>query len=434
MPLPLALARSDAGPLLVAFSGGLDSTALLHALNQDPHHREHGLRAVHIHHGLQAQADDWAGHCRDFCHALGIELLVSHVQVDRHSGEGLEAAARHARYAAFGQHLQAGETLVTAHHLDDQAETFLLRALRGSGPDGLSAMREWRRFQHGWHWRPLLRTARQSLLEHARQHQLRWLEDPSNHDLHHDRNFLRQQLMPVLRQRWPQADAALSRSAQLCADATDLLEQEDQRALGACRTNGPETLDVQALLQLPAARRARVLRSWIAGLGLPPLPAAGIARIETDLLHARRDASASFRWRDACIQRWRDVLHAQRQVAPLPSDWQAVWDGRQPLRLPDGGSLLLEGAEAFAEPVVALPRRGGERITLPGREHSHALKHVLQDLGIPPWQRQQLPLLAGADGALLAVADRAYSAAFDAWLGQHGARLRWVLAPAGQAD
>lgn len=427
LPLQQALSREDCAPLLVAFSGGLDSTALLHALSQDPQNRGAGLRAVHVHHGLQTQADDWAAHCREFCAALGIDLHIARVHVDPSGGEGMEAAARHARYAAFGQQLRAGEVLVTAHHREDQAETFLLRALRGSGPDGLAAMRPWRDFQQGRHWRPLLTVPRAALHAHARQHGLRWLEDPSNQDPQHDRNFLRLQLMPLLRQRWPHAEAVLARSAELSAEAADLLHQEDQRALAACRQEAADTLGVQALLRQPAARRARVLRRWIADLGLPPLPAAGIAHIESDLLHARADANAGFRWRNARILRWRDLLHAQVQRPPLPADWSVHWDGRQPLPLPNGGRLALEGTELFPAPVLAIARQGGERILLPGRAHSHSLKHVLQDLGLAPWQREQLPLLVDADGALLAVADRAYSAPFDAWLRGRGARLRWAL-------
>lgn len=420
------LRSTSAAPLLVGLSGGLDSTALLHALAQDPQARAQGLRAVHVHHGLHSSAGEWASHCAQFCDALGIPLVVAEVLVERDSGEGLEAAARKARYAAFGNLLEPDEVLVTAHHRDDQAETFLLRALRGSGPDGLAAMRPWRKFAAGKHWRPLLDTPRSELLAYADLHGLAWLEDPSNEDLRHDRNFLRQRVLPLLHERWPQADAAFTRSAVLSADAAELLQREDALALALARTADPRALSVPALLELPAARRARVLRRWIEELGLPPLPGEGVAQIESDLLPARADARARFEWCDGVIERWRDLLHAQWRREPLPVEWNIEWNGREPLPLPGGDLLRLEGAESFPSPLRVFARQGGERIVLPGRAHSHTLKNLLQELGVPPWEREALPLLSDGAGELVAIADLAYSAGFDAWLRATGARLHWA--------
>ena len=415
---------SDA-PLLVVLSGVLDSTVLLHALAQDPQTRAQGLRAVHVHHGLHSSAGKWASHCAEFCDALEVPLTVVEVLVERDGGEGLEAAARKARYAAFENLLEPDEILITAHHRDDQAETFLLRALRGSGPDGLAAMRPWRKFAAGKHWRPLLDTPRSELLAYADRHGLAWLEDPSNEDLRHDRNFLRQRVLPLLRERWPQVDAAFTRSAVLSADAVELLQREDALALALARTADPHALSVSALLELPATRRARALRRWIEELGLPPLPGEGGAQIETDLLPARADARARFEWRDAVIERWRDLLHAQRRREPLPAEWNAEWNGREPLPLPGGDLLRLEGVAEFPSPLRVFARQGGERIVLPGRAHSHSLKNLLQELGVPSWEREALPLLSNEAGELVAIADLAYSAGFDAWLREAGGRLHW---------
>lgn len=424
-----AFVREDSGPLLVGFSGGLDSMALLHALAQDPAIRTQGLRAIHVHHGLQAHADDWAAHCARFCESIGVPLSIARVSVARDSGDGLEAAARKARYDAFETALAAGEVLVTAHHRDDQAETFLLRALRGSGPDGLAAMRPWRKFAAGRHWRPLLEIPRDGLLAYAQQHDLSWLDDPSNEDTRHDRNFLRQRILPLLRERWPQADAAFARSAVLNADAVELLDREDALALAMARSVDPQALSASALLEHTAPRRARVLRRWVETLGFPPLPGAGIAQIESDLLQARADARARFVWRDVVIERWRGLLHVRHLREPLPTGWSTEWDGNEPLPLPGGDSLELEGADAFVSPCRVSARHGGERILLPGRMHSHALKNVLQELGVPPWEREALPLVHDRAGALVAVADFAYSADFDTWLREQGARLRWRRGP-----
>lgn len=421
---PLTRQPGEPRPVLLGFSGGLDSSVLLQWLAADPS-LHGGLRALHVHHGLHPRADAWQAHCEAACAALGVPFEAVRVQVPRDAGSGPEAAARTARHAAFHAALRAGEVLALAHHADDQAETFLLRALRASGPDGLAAMLPWRAHGHGWLWRPLLDTPRDALLEWAQAHGIAWIEDPSNADTAFDRNYLRQEILPRLRARWPRAGEALARSAALSAQAAGLLDDEDARALASVAGASPGVLDANALKVLPAARRARVLRRWVDALGLPPLPASGIARVEADLLQAAPDADATFAWSGACLRRWRHLLHGGRQRAVLAPDWRASWDGSAPLELPDGGTLRLQGATRFDMPVVAHARRGGERIALPGRAHTHALKHVLQDAGIPPWEREHLPLLSAADGTLLAAGDRIVSATLDRWLQANGARLAW---------
>lgn len=424
LALPRLLDETAGRPLLVGYSGGLDSTVLLHLLANSADARRCGLRAIHVDHGMHADAHRWSSHCRHACDGLGVALTVVRVDVVRNAGHGPEGAARAARHAAFDKALGDDEVLALAHHRDDQAETFLLRALRGSGPDGLGAMRRWRRFGRGWLWRPLLDVPRADLLAHARQHGLSWIEDPSNLETALDRNFLRHRILPLLRERWPHADAALARSAALSAEASALLDAEDARALAAVGyEDDARVIRVDGLRMLPAARRARVLRRWIDGLGLPPLPAQGVAQVEADLLDATPDADAEFAWSGATIQRWRNLLHADRQHPPLPADWQASWDGRAPLPLPGGGLLRLRGAPCFDTPLRVGARRGGERILLGGRAHSHSLKHVLQDLAIPPWQRTRLALLSDAEGRLLAVAGLVNAAEFEAWLRSHGAEV-----------
>ena len=314
--------------------------------------------------------------------------------------------------------------LALAHHHDDQAETFLLRALRGSGVDGLAAIRPWRPFAHGWLWRPLLDIPRAFLRAYARSQDLAWIEDPSNLDDALDRGYLRRHVLPRLRARWPQADAALARTAALAGEASDLLAAEDAAALQASAA-GPAHLRADMLLALPVARRARVLRAWIASLGLPPLPAGGLRRIDADLLHAAPDAHAQFAWQGAWVRRWRDGLHAGIDP-PFDRLWQARWDGRAPLALPDGGALALIGAAAFDAPLEARLRSGGERIVLPGRRHSHALKHLLQETGVPPWLRARMPVLRDATGAVQAAGDAVIAAPLDAWLQARGAFLRWT--------
>lgn len=423
---PLVLPATDAtAPVVVACSGGLDSIVLLHLLAATPAARERGLRAVHVHHGLSDRADAWTAHCERVCAAWKVPLHVARVVVDRRSKRGLEAAAREARHAALAEVLEPGGLLALAHHRDDQAETFLLRALRASGPDGLAAMRPLRPFARGWLWRPLLDVPRGALRAYAQAHALEWIEDPANDDLAHDRNFLRHRVLPALRERWPHADAALARSAALNLEAAGLLADDDALALAGARTDDANVLAIAPLRALPPARRARALRRWIAELDLPPLPAIGIAQIEADLADGAPDADFRFAWSGAELRRWRDRWRAARERTSPASDWSDQWDGRLPLILPDGGTLELIGASAFDAPLRVRLRRGGERIALPGRTHSHSLKHALQDLSMPTWERERVPLLVDADDDVLAAGDRLVSASMDAWLRKHDARLHW---------
>lgn len=424
-PIPPSLSTS---PVLVALSGGLDSTVLLHRLGADAAIRTRGLRALHVHHGLHPEADAWADHCRDVCEAWGIALDVVRVDVRRDSGLGPEGAARQARRDAFAEALRADECLALAQHLDDQAETFLLRALRASGPEGLAAMRPWRRFAAGWMWRPLLETPRDALRAYGLEHGLVWVEDPSNADTGFDRNFLRHRVLPLLRERWPHADMAFARAAELCGEAADLLAAQDDGLLASLREEVGRGLSVQALRTLSSARRARALRHWVAQLAWPPLPAGGIARIETDLIapEAAGDRMPIFAWHGVEIRRWREALHAVDPRRALPPDWSTLWDGRAPLALPNGDHLALEGVDGFPSQLRVHARSGGERILLPDRGHHHALKHVLQEHEVPPWERARMPLLGTEDGQLLAAGDRIRSAGFDDWLTTVGARLVWA--------
>ncbi|GAB2652562.1 tRNA lysidine(34) synthetase TilS [Arenimonas aestuarii] len=411
------------GPLLLACSGGMDSTVLLHRLAREPALRARGLRAVHVDHGLHPQSAAWAEACAANCLQLGVDLQILRVSVVE-TGQGLEAAAREARHAAFAQSLAPGEGLVTAHHRDDQAETVLLRLLRGAG-DGLAAMRPLRPFADGWLWRPLLDVPRDTLQAYARDHALHWLEDPSNQSDRHDRNFLRHHVLPRLAQRWPQAGQSLARSARLLATQADLLAGEDQRRLARVQGIDPATLSLPALMAEAAPWRARLLRAWVASLDLPPLPGDAPESIESDLLAARPDAGACFAWSGAVVRRWRDLLHAGPDLPPLDANFSVAWSGREPLVLPTGDLLRLEPARAFDAPLRVHARQGGERLVLPGREHHTTLKHALQDLGVPPWERARLPLLSQPDGDLLAAGDLVVAARLQDWLDTQGARLHW---------
>ena len=428
----VAAALQDArdAPLWIAFSGGLDSTALLHAAASSPAVRARGVQALHVDHQLHADAPRWSAHCRALCEHLGVPLTVQRVDVDRASGRGLEAAAREARYSAFARVLPAGHVLALAHHRDDQIETLLLRLLRGSGGAALAGMARWRPLAEGVLWRPLLELPRAMLREYATTHALPWIDDPANTDPRHDRSVLRHELLPRLRARWPGADVAVARSARLLAEDAARLHAVDCVLLAQVQGVDPATLSLPAFAALAASERRAVLRLWLRELALPAPPAAVIDRLDGELLGARGDGAACLRWAGAELRRHRDNLFAMRPLAAPQASWSVSWDGCEAIELPSGfGTLTLESVAGERMPCGAVtlrPRRGGETMELPGAGRRRPLKHVLQELGVPPWVRQRLPLVFGSDGELLAAGDLVIGRHWTAQCGS--ARLRWTSA------
>lgn len=427
-----ALAELVAGPILVALSGGLDSTVLLHALAGSRAARERGLRAVHVDHGLHADSAMWARQCADFAEQVGVPLETRTVGIARTPGLGLEATARRARYGAIEEMLQAGEILALAHHRDDQAETVLLKLLRGAGPEGLGAMRMLRRLGRGFAWRPLLTLPRASLRAYAEHHRLVWIEDPSNADFSLDRNFLRIEVLPRITRRWPEAEASIAQSATWARAAADFIDDEAERALANVQGLDPATLRFREWLTLPDALRDPVLRRWLRSIALPEPTQFQVAELVRQLGEAGEDRQPCVRWPGVEVRRYRELLHALAPLQLAPLDWTAEFTG-EALVLPSGVGVLrlVPLADDAQQPRLAKPalvrfRRGGENLRLSGTTYTRELRDLLQEAGIPPWQRSRLPLVFGDDGALLAVADLWLSDAGAQQLANANARLEWM--------
>ena len=297
--------------LLVAFSGGADSTALLLALHELLGDSGRGnLRAAHINHGLRNEAADWVAHCAVVTRSLNVPLQVCEVRVAE-DGRGLEAAARRARYQAMGRLMEPGECLLTAHHQDDQWETLLLRMLRGAGVSGLAGIRESRRCGGGWLLRPLLDVPRRELKAWLESKGATFVEDPSNRDTGFDRSFLRDKVLPLLRERWPGAGATAGRLARLAGDTQELLlalaELDGQGIVRA------DSIECDGLLKLPPARRANLLRARLAALDIPAPSEARLNAALDMLLNAAADRHPEARWRGARLTRRRGRIY----IAPL---------------------------------------------------------------------------------------------------------------------
>ncbi len=306
------LARLPSGALAVAFSGGMDSSVLLHVLARLPGARARGLRAIHVNHGLHADSDRWAAHCREFAAALDVPLHIAAAHVDQDGSTGLEDAARRARYAAFAAGLRPGEILALAQHRGDQAETVLLKLLRGAGPEGLGAMRALRNHGNGYLWRPLLDISRATLFEYAQMHELHWVDDPSNAQTHLSRNFLRHEIIPRLTQHWPRAEAALAHSATWLRAAADYIDAQADIALANLRGAEPATLDWRGWLALPDALRDPVLRRWLRECGLDEPAHFHVAELERQL-RAGQDRKPCVAFEGTELRRLRDRICATRR-------------------------------------------------------------------------------------------------------------------------
>lgn len=414
------------GALLLGYSGGLDSSVLLHLLAALPQARARGLRALHVDHGLQPQSAAWAAHCLATAAALDVPCDVERVHVDTTAGLGLEAAARNARHAAFARRLAPDDIAVFAQHRDDQVETLLLRLLHGAGHEGLAAMRAWRRFGTGWLWRPLLDVPRASLAQFAQAHGIDAIHDPSNDDPRFARNRLRHRVLPALREAWPDADTRIAATGQRLRDEADALDTIATHHLAHLQ-DADNTLSCSGLRALPDALRRHLLGRWLDSHGLPRPPPGLWTRVTVDLLDARPDATPLLAWRGAELRRYRDRLHAMPPHR-TPPDWRRAWDGNTPLTLPhDLGTLQLDPPYPFDTPVTVASRTGGERLTCRGIHRP--LRLLLQEHAVPPWQRERLPLLSDPTGTLLAAGDVLQSDTFAQWLRHHATTLRWTPAP-----
>ncbi|GHE22330.1 tRNA lysidine(34) synthetase TilS [Halomonas urumqiensis] len=407
-----ALAKTSSGRgVWVGLSGGLDSSLLLTLAATACHRHPRPLRAVHVHHGLQVAADGFERHCRRLCSQLGVPLTVERVHVDPQAGKGLEGAARDARYAAFARCVPTGDTLWLAQHRDDQAETWWLAALRGSGVRGLGGMPGERLWHGRTLVRPLLEASRAELEAEAARLSLDWVEDPSNRDERLDRNFLRGSVLPLLETRWPRASAALARSAELAGEADGLLAELaelDLQRLG----EEPSRLPIDGLATLSVARQRLLIRHACTRLTLPTPPARPLNAL-LEQLTARADAGVKVAWPGGEARRWHGSLYLMPPTETPPAGWQIRWDGRSMLETPLGSigvRLTPECADGAGDHAcvrggcrtgfrVALRvafRQGGERLRLAGRG-GRDLKRLMQEAGVPPWRRAWLLVVWQAD-------------------------------------
>ncbi len=463
----LAPVVPEGGSILLGLSGGVDSVVLLHLLHQLSPRYSWRLSALHVHHGISPQADAWAAFCVGLCARCDIPLQIAQVDITPLREMGIEAAARKLRYKALSR--QSVDFIALAHHLDDQAETLLLQLLRGAGVKGAAAMPCVKRAaphtpspgqREGWGGgekltltpspillRPLLDISRSALLDYAQQHALQWVEDDSNADDAYLRNFLRHRVLPLLEQRFPAYRETLARSARHFAEAAGLLDElaaQDANTFplgGGVRGEGKSSLEVACLQSLSLPRAKNLLRYFLATQGASIPDSTRLEEMLRQLCHARSDAAVRITFGDWQVRCYRGKVYAFPMLPEPDTEFCAPWRGETVLALPDlGGTLHFEVCMGYGlslkklqqATVIVRLRRGAEHIRPDSKRPTRTLKNLLQEHGIPPWQRDTLPLLF-CGGELVCVPGVAIDHAYRTQPDEAGVMVNWRSSGRGTA-
>ena len=429
--------------ILAGLSGGMDSVVLLHLLHRLAPRFSWRLSASHVHHGISSNADAWADFCAGLCAKLDIPLNIEHVDIAPLREHGIEAAARKLRHAAFAR--QSCDFVALAHHADDQAETLMLQLLRGSGVRGVAAMPVLSKVEgpvlpggtHPATIRPLLDIPRATLLEYAREHELRWVEDESNADDSYPRNFLRHRALPLLEDRFPACRITLARSARHFAEASEMLD--DLARIDAEGAMREDALNVATLRALTPPRAKNLLRYFLHRQGAAMPQAAQLDDMLRQLCDARQDAVVSVEYGDWQVHRYQGHAYVSPALGEFERGLSLPWNGEAELDWPTLGVRLsfgeTMGAGIGAEklrcaPVTLRLRNGGETLRPHPNAAKRSLKNLLQENGVPPWRRERLPLVYCGDD-LVCVVGVAVAAEYQAGEGEAAIAVE-LVATAGE--
>ena len=407
--------------LIIAYSGGVDSQVLLHCITHliKTNNLTVPVSACHINHGLSDNARTWQEFAEQQCKQLSISLITKSVQLNKKNRQSLEEVARDARYREFDKLAAQHSMVITGHHQDDQVETFLLALKRGSGLKGLSAMTKLSQFgeRQSSLLRPLLEVSRAEIVEYANEHNLRWIEDESNQDTQYDRNFLRQDIIPLLNQRWSSINQTISRSARHCRDGQQLLDEISKQDLSDC-VLGDGYLSVKKLNAFSEHRFNCLVRYFLAENSCLMPSTQQLSELHQQL-NASQDKSPQVKVGDKWLRRYRGGLYLTEEYQDITA-WQVdiLLEGdAQTITLPDNLGVLTVSQEELPtsdNSITIVPPAAQETISvrfhhnnprcLPDfRQKSRSLKKVLQELNIAPWQRKRVPLLYYGDNFVAAI-------------------------------
>ena len=407
--------------IVIAYSGGVDSQVLLHALAslKAKKNLPNPISACHVNHGLSANALQWQTAAESYCKQLHIPLIICPLKLAKIKQQSLEAVAREARYKALKESSPENALIVTGHHGDDQAETFLLALKRGAGVKGLSAMKKEVFFDKQLLVRPLLSISRDEIEQYAKNNQISWQEDESNTDLNFDRNFIRHKIMPLLTQRWPSIFTTMHRSSKHCQDSQILLDELAEMDLARCLSTN-QRLNITLLKSLSVRRFNNLLRFYLSSKSQLMPTTQQLDQIYHQL-DAKTDKSPAVKLGSYWLRFFQQEVYITKDFNDI-SQWQQALNIDEKLPLPDGlGELNVYSSNTPASTThqskslqrVVAPNsqqqvtikfcHNNEKCLPDYRNHSRSIKKVMQELAIPPWQRKRVPFLYYDDVLVAAV-------------------------------
>jgi tRNA(Ile)-lysidine synthase len=390
--------------MTVALSGGVDSVVLLHLLHQLQKRQNLTLKASHVHHGLSKNADKWVKFCEKLCTKLSVPLDVHRIKLPQKKSLGIEGEARQLRYEKLLK--SQTDLVVLAHHEDDQAETFLLQLIRGAGVKGLSSMAHFddtRRL-----WRPLLNASRIDIESYAKKHKLKWIKDESNQNIDFDRNFIRSKVLPILKNRFNHIIKVISRSSSHLAEAQHLLNDLAKIDLKSYlkSNNYKNKLNVKALDKLSLSRAKNVLRFWLEINGQMMPSKDLLDELLRQALTAKKDATIKIQLsKDFEIRRYQDEIYIVPKNKNIQQKYEMIWAGESEIILPNGQKLTFKKVKGRGVNLKFLRdqklkirnRQGGESFKPDSKRPTKKIKQLLQESDLPPWERENLPLIFVGD-------------------------------------
>lgn len=372
---------------LVAFSGGSDSTALLHLFSHVKN-----TRAIHINHGINENADSWENHCQKTCDNLQISLIIEKHKLPNSS----ENTCRKARNQSFKKHLKPNEILLTAHHADDQAETIILKLLRGTGLNGIGGMEKIIPFHHGHIARVLLKHSAQELKMYLKNHNLNWIEDDSNQDNNYRRNFIRNKIMPLLENHWPNANENITRSGKNIQNSKKLLDFYTN-----FKTN---QISIAQLSSVPRALQCTLFYQWLSSKNLPVVDKSALEVVCRNFIDSASDKNPSYKNKYYQLIRWKGAIYCLKNYEIIEPQLSFNWDTKSKFIFPNNCGYLNYHGKDHLQLIIKF-NQVGQKLKLIGHSHTKTVKNLFQENNIPTWNKHNTPFIY-SNGQLISLGDK----------------------------